>query len=155
MEQDLDHFLAARMKTKKTLTLVTGVFDLLHEEHRNFLLKAKPLADLLLVGLESDVRVKQLKGDDRPINKQSQRLANLRAWGIADYIFILPENFSKPAEHRRLIEYIRPNFMAVSSHTAFASEKEAILADFGAKLVVVHEFNPKFSSSRIIKNFHK
>jgi len=149
MEQGLDHFLAERAKAKKTLTLVTGVFDLLHQEHRNFLLKAKQLGDLLLIGLESDVRVKQLKGANRPINNQAQRLVNLRAWNIADYIFILPENFSKSAE------YIRPNFMAISSHTAFALEKEAILADFGAKLVVVHEFNPQFSSSLMIKNIKK
>jgi len=155
MEQGLDHFLAERAKAKKTLTLVTGVFDLLHQEHSNFLLKAKQLGDLLLIGLEADVRVKQLKGANRPINNQAQRLVNLRAWNIADYIFILPENFSKSAEHRHLIEYIRPNFMAISSHTAFALEKEAILADFGAKLVVVHEFNPQFSSSLMIKNIKK
>lgn len=155
MNQDLASFLSARAKTHKTLTLVTGVFDLLHEEHRNFLLKAKQLGDLLLIGLESDKRVRQLKGVGRPINNQKERLANLSAWKIADRIFILPESFSQPLEHRSLIEQIRPDFMAVSSNTLFQAEKAKILAEFNAKLIIVHNFNPEFSSSKIINNKFK
>ncbi len=148
--QNLTDFLAKRQAKHQSLVLVTGVFDLLHQEHLNFLRKAKAVADLLLVGLESDVRVKKMKGEGRPINNQAKRLTNLQKLQIADQVFILPEEFSKPADHQRLIEQIRPNFMAVSSNTAFKKEKEMILAQFGAKLVVVHEFNPEFSSTKII-----
>jgi D-beta-D-heptose 7-phosphate kinase/D-beta-D-heptose 1-phosphate adenosyltransferase len=155
MNQDLDSFLAERIKLKKTLTLVTGVFDLLHEEHHNFLTKAKESGDLLLVGIESDERVRQMKGKDRPINNQNHRLENLLKWDIADCIFILPEKFSKPDDHRQLIDKIRPDFMAVSSHSSFVSEKKLILKEFGAKLIVVHDFNPEFSSSKIIENLKK
>lgn len=147
---NLDQFLAKRQSEGKSLTLVTGVFDLLHQEHRNFLVKAKATADLLVVGLESDLRVKQMKGEGRPINTQAKRLANLQALGLADFIFILPEQFSKPDDHRRLIGKIQPDFLAVSSHTSHQREKAAILAQFNAKLVVVHDFNPDFSSSQII-----
>jgi len=153
--QNLDQFLIERKQSNKTLTLVTGVFDLLHEEHFIFLKKAKNLGDLLLVGLESDVRVRQMKGEGRPINKQEVRLENLQKSGIADFIFILPEKFSKPDDHRQLINKIRPNFMAVSSNTLFQAEKAKILAEFSAKLVVVHDFNPEFSSSKIIKKITK
>ncbi len=153
--QDLDGFLINRIKAKKTLTLVTGVFDLLHEEHHLFLSKAKEIGDLLIVGIESDVRVRQMKGQQRPINNQEIRLKNLDKWGIADFIFILPEQFSKPDDHRQLISKIRPNFMAVSSHTKFMREKEMILSEFTAKLVVVHDFNPEFSSSKLIQNLKK
>lgn len=155
MNQDLDGFLAERIKSKKTLTLVTGVFDLLHEEHFNFLSKAKKLSDLLLVGIESDERVKQMKGKGRPLNDQDHRLKNLLEWGIADFIFILPKKFSSPDDHRQLIDKIRPEFMAVSSHTSFANEKKRILSEFGARLAIVHEFNPNFSSSKIIENLKK
>lgn len=150
--QNLDNFLVERQRLNKSLTLVTGVFDLLHEEHFIFLKKAKNLADLLLIGLESDVRVKQMKGSDRPINNQAARLENLRKLDIADFVFILPEQFSKPLDHRALILKIKPNFMAISSNTLFQAEKTKILAEFSAKLVVVHDFNPDFSSSKIIKN---
>lgn len=148
--QNLDNFLAERERLNKTLTLVTGVFDLLHEEHFVFLKKAKNLADFLLVGLESDARVKQMKGADRPINSQEIRLENLQKLGIADFIFILPEQFSNSENHRALIAKIKPNFMAISSNTLFQNEKSKILAEFSAKLVVVHDFNPEFSSSKII-----
>ncbi len=152
---NLEDFLSARTKNQKTLTLVTGVFDLLHEEHYNFLLKAKQIADLLLVGLESDLRVRQMKGLKRPVNDQAHRLDNLAKWDLADFIFILPEQFSKPFEHRRLIEQIKPDFMAVSANTAFRKEKEMILQEFGAKLMVVHDFNPEFSSTKLLANLKK
>lgn len=155
MYQDLDEFLSKRAKEKKTLTLVTGVFDLLHEEHHNFLSKAKELGDLLLVGLESDERVKRMKGSARPVNDSKKRLENLQELDLADFIFILPEQFSKPDDHRQLIGKIRPNFMAASSHTSHALEKASILAEFGAKLVVVHDFNPEFSSSKLLENLKK
>ena len=153
--QNLDQFLVEREQSQKTLTLATGVFDLLHEEHLNFLQKAKNLGDLLLVGLEADLRVRQMKGEGRPINKQEIRLENLQKLLIADFIFILPEQFSKPDDHRALIAKIRPNMMAVSSSTLFQSEKAKILAEFSAKLVIVHDFNPAFSSSKIINKTKK
>jgi hypothetical protein len=74
----------------------------------------------------------------------------LQQWGLADFIFILPEQFSKPDDHRRLIAEIKPDFMAVSSHSAFQQEKARILAEFNAKLLVVHDFNPEFSSTKSI-----
>lgn len=147
---NLDQFLAKRQQLNKTLTLVTGVFDLLHEEHLIFLKKAKNLGDLLLIGLESDIRVRQMKGEGRPINKQETRLENLQKLGIADFIFILPEEFFRPEDHRALISKIKPNFLAISSNTLFQAEKAKILAEFSAKLVIVHDFNPDFSSSKII-----
>ncbi len=152
---NLDYFLNERRKLNKTLTLVTGVFDLLHEEHLRFLQKAKKTADLLIVGVESDLRVKQMKGQDRPFNDQASRLANLQKLGLADFVFILPEQFSKPEDHRALIAQIRPDFMAVSSNTLFQAEKAKILAEFDAKLVIVHAYNPEFSSSQIIKSKRK
>lgn len=150
MADQLATFLKQRAQQKQSLTLVTGVFDLLHEEHLHFLQKAKKTADLLLVGLESDRRVKQIKGANRPINDQHQRLLNLQKLAIADFIFILPENFSTYEEHRQLIARIRPDFMAISSNTAFQDVKKRILAEFGGQLLIVHDFNPDWSSSKLI-----
>ncbi len=83
---NLEDFLTHRKQQQKTLTLVTGVFDLLHEEHLRFLQKAKKTADFLLVGVESDLRVRQMKGQNRPLNDQLHRLQNLQKLGIADFI---------------------------------------------------------------------
>lgn len=153
--QNLEEFLSSRQEKNKTLTLVTGVFDVLHQEHELFLQKAKATADLLVVGLESDFRVKKMKGEGRPINEQNKRHINLNKLQIADYIFILPEQFSKPEDHINLIAKIKPNFMAVSSHTSHQKEKQLILDQFGAKLLIVHEYNPQFSSTKIINEKKK
>lgn len=130
--------------------LVTGVFDILHQEHQLFLEKAKALGGELWVGLESDTRVKQIKGPDRPINNQDVRQQNLEALGIADHVFILPEQFSQPADHERLIAELKPDVLAVSSHTDHLDKKQALLAKFGGQVVIVHQHNPAVSTTQLL-----
>ena len=95
---------------KKNKVLVTGVFDLLHKEHIEFLKKASDLGDYLIVGIESDVRVKQMKGESRPINAQKVRKENLEKLNLANEVFILPEQFSRPEDHIKLIKKIKPEY---------------------------------------------
>lgn len=134
----------------QTVVLVTGVFDVLHDEHKNFLLAAKKEGDALLVGLESDVRVREMKGPGRPVNSQQVRKQNLDAWQIADMVFLLPEVFGVP-ERRALIEELRPHVLAVSSHTAHLEKKAAIMEEFGGTLKIVYKHRPEASSTRLIE----
>lgn len=136
----------------KKITLVTGVFDLLHQEHTLFLEKASELADVLIVGLESDVRVRQLKGEGRPIENQQLRKSHLEELGIADLVFILPEGFSNQAAYDQLIAEIRPTYLAVSSHSPYQENKQALMEKYGGELKVVHEFNPAISTTILEKN---
>ena len=147
----MNNFLKDFDRSKK-LTLVTGVFDVLHQEHKNFLEAAKKLADYLIIGIESDLRVKALKGEDRPINSQDIRKKNLEELGIADFIFILPEQFSQREDHQALIDEIEPDFLAVSEHSPFQDVKREIVESIGGKLIVVHPHNPEISSTRIINS---
>lgn len=137
--------------SQKKKVLVTGVFDILHDEHIKFLQKAKKLGDTLSIGIESDFRVRQMKGEGRPINSQSIRQQNLETLNIAQEVFVLPERFSKPEDHIALIQKIKPDFLAVSSHTKHLDEKRKILNECGGEVVVVHEHNPKISSSLILQ----
>jgi rfaE bifunctional protein nucleotidyltransferase chain/domain len=62
--------------------MVNGTFDIVHRGHIELLNYAKSLGDFLLVAIDTDRRVKELKGEDRPINNQYERmfmLDNLRA----------------------------------------------------------------------------
>lgn len=68
-------------KSKK-IVFTNGCFDIIHSGHIQYLNEAKREGDLLFLGLNSDDSVKRLKGDDRPINSESERkylLENLRA----------------------------------------------------------------------------
>lgn len=135
--------------TKKVL--VTGVFDVLHQEHIVFLEKAKLLGTYLIVGIESDVRVRQMKGEDRPVFSQEQRKKKLKALGIADEVFILPEQFSRSEDHLALIQKVRPDYLAVSSHTKHLDEKRAILKQCGGEVVIVHAHNPNISTTQLLQ----
>ena len=62
--------------------VVNGTFDILHSGHLALLNHARSLGDYLVVAIDSDRRVRELKGADRPINTQAERqelLSNLRA----------------------------------------------------------------------------
>lgn len=138
------------MKSTGKKVLVTGVFDILHSEHIAFLKKAKALGSYLIIGIESDFRVREMKGPERPVNSQMVRKQNLENLAIADEIFILPEQFSNPEDHKKLIRQIKPDFLAVSSHTKYLDRKQAILDEFGGKVVVVHEHNPEISTTKLL-----
>jgi len=133
------------------IVLVTGVFDVLHQEHLNFLKKAKAEGDVLVVGIESDVRVKQMKGEDRPLNTQDIRKYNLEQTKIPDLVLILPEDFSNRDDHEQLIKTIKPTVLAVSSHTSHLAVKQEIMSKYGGEVKVVHQFNPDVSTTQILK----
>jgi len=64
----------------RPLVFTNGCFDILHRGHVTYLAQARALGASLLVGVNSDASVKRLgKGDDRPINRQEDRMAVLAA----------------------------------------------------------------------------
>ncbi len=136
----------------KKVVLVTGVFDLLHQEHINFLYKACEIGDLLLVGVETDERVRQMKGEGRPIQILSDRILGIEQLGITQAVFDLPAQFSLPADHELLISQLRPDILAVSSHTLHQDKKQLLMERYGGRLQVVHQHNPEVSTSEITKS---
>jgi len=139
------------MKKVQNRILVTGVFDVLHEEHVKFLGKAKELGGRLIVGIESDVRVRQLKGEGRPVNSEKDRKRAIEELGIADQVLILPEKFDSPDDHWRFLQKIKPDLLAVSSHTPNQSEKSRLMSELGGRLVVVYDHNPAVSTTQILQ----
>jgi len=67
---------------------VNGTFDLLHEGHIALLEYAKTLGETLAVAIDSDERVKQLKGPDRPIQDQKERTNALIALKAVNDVYI-------------------------------------------------------------------
>lgn len=147
MRQMINH-LGKLRENRKTIVLATGVFDLLHEEHRRFLMAAKRAGDVLVVGIESDKRARELKGEGRPRKSQNIRLMNIKELSYVDYTLVLPENFHTQEDYEYLLRYLHPKIYACSSHTLHQENKQKLMEKYGGKLVVVHTHNPHISTTR-------
>ena len=84
---------------RKKIVFTNGCFDLLHVGHVRYLAQAKKLGDFLIIGLNSDSSVKELKGEDRPINSFEDRATLLSAIESVDLVIMFeeqtPENLIK------------------------------------------------------------
>ena len=90
----------------KKIVFTNGCFDLLHLGHIRYLEEAKTLGDVLVVGVNSDVSVRKLKGPKRPILPVEERTEILSGLGCVDYITVFDE--LDPLE---LITSLQPNVL--------------------------------------------
>ncbi len=81
----------AQRATGKTLVVTNGCFDLLHVGHVTYLEQARNCGDALLVGVNSDASVRELKGAGRPLNTEGDRAVVLAALQSVDFVCIFPE----------------------------------------------------------------
>ena len=75
----------------RRLVFTNGVFDLLHVGHVRYLAKARTLGDALVVAINSDRTVRELKGPDRPVFDQSERAEILAALRCVDYVVVFDD----------------------------------------------------------------
>lgn len=72
----------------KRLVLTNGCFDLLHTGHVRYLEQARKLGDALVVAINSDQSVRELKGPERPLNSESDRAEVLAALRCVDHVSV-------------------------------------------------------------------
>ena len=105
--QDEITMLVQELKLKgKKIIFTNGCFDILHIGHIKYLEKAKSFGDVLILGLNSDISVKNIKGENRPINSQIDRAYILASLEVVDYLVIFNED--TPYE---LIKSIEPDIL--------------------------------------------
>ena len=81
-----------RLKTEGKIVVTTnGCFDVLHLGHLRYLQAARQLGDLLVVAVNSDSSVRQLKGENRPLVPEAERAEMLAGLACVDYVVIFPE----------------------------------------------------------------
>jgi len=90
----------------KRLVFTNGVFDLLHVGHVRYLTEARRLGDALLVAINSDRTVRELKGSNRPIFDQTERAEILAGLRAVDYVTIFDD-----VSPRRLIAELLPDVL--------------------------------------------
>ena len=76
---------------KKRLVFTNGVFDLLHVGHVRYLAQARALGDALVVAINSDRSVRELKGPERPVFDQEERAEILAALRDVDYVVVFDD----------------------------------------------------------------
>jgi len=93
-------------KGKKRVIFTNGCFDILHAGHIDLLEKAKSYGDYLVVGLNSDLSVRKIKGPNRPIFPEIDRARLLAALEVVDYIVFFDEE--TPFE---ILRQLRPDVL--------------------------------------------
>jgi len=91
-------------KQGKKVVVTNGCFDILHVGHIRYLQKTKSYGDILFVLLNSDLSVKKIKGEDRPINNENDRAEILSALSCVDYVVKFDESSVS-----NLLEILKPD----------------------------------------------
>lgn len=137
-----------RLKNKK-IVFTNGCFDILHPGHIHILSKAKSLGDILVVGLNSDLSVKKLKGDKRPLVSEDDRSRVLLSLRFVDYVIIFNE-----LTPLKVIKKIKPDFLVKGGDY---NENDIVGSDFvkayGGQVEII-KFLDGYSSSNYIDNLN-
>ena len=131
----------------ESITLANGCFDLLHVGHVRYLHAAKNLGGRLIVAINSDDSVRDLKGEGRPLMPAKERAEILAALADVDAVVI----FSEP-DVRALIRELRPNVHAKGTDYTSANVPERdVVLEYGGRVEIVGD--PKdHSVSEIIRS---
>ena len=132
---------------EQRVVFTNGCFDILHVGHIRYLTAAKQLGDILVVGLNSDDSVRQLKGPDRPINSEADRAEILAALAAVDHVVIFQE-----LRVNRLVTHLKPDLYVKGGDYSIDSldrgEVDA-LRSVGAEIKIV-PLVPGRSTTRLI-----
>ena len=104
--EELQHIAAGLARAGKRIVFTNGCFDILHQGHVLYLEEARAKGDCLIVGVNTDASVRQIKGDKKPIISQEGRMIVLAALEAVDYV--VP--FDEP-DPLALISYLRPHIL--------------------------------------------
>ncbi len=137
-------------ENKEALVFTNGCFDLLHVGHLKTLTQARAQGDRLIVGLNSDNSVRQLKGPDRPINTEIERAQLLAALRCVDAVTIFDEQ--TPVE---LLKVLRPEVHVKGGDYRREDLPEASVVDsYGGRIVIIG-LVPDRSTTALLERAHE
>ena len=124
--------------------VVNGTFDILHRGHVEMLQYARSLGDHLLVCIDADSRVSDLKGPARPINCQNDRKFMLQSLQCVDSVWI----FSSDEELEEILTNYQPDVMVKGSDY----QGRPIIGSHLCKEILFYERVPNYSTTQAIEN---
>ena len=134
------------------LVVTNGCFDLLHLGHVTYLESARNNGDALLIGVNSDEAVRQLKGPARPVNAESDRAAVLAALESVDGVCIFHEKRAT-----RFLEHARPDVYVKGGDYTLETldQEERRKVEQGGGRIVIIPFVPGKSTTATLEKISK
>jgi len=136
----------------KKLVATNGCFDLLHVGHIRYLNAARAMGDALVVGINGDQSVRELKGPGRPINGENDRAELLAALECVDLVTIFSD-----VRATRFLELAGPDvYVKGGDYTSDSlnAEERAVLEKIGAKIDIV-PLQKGYSTSRLLEQLRE
>jgi rfaE bifunctional protein nucleotidyltransferase chain/domain len=149
----IDELISERARLRaagRTLVFTNGVFDLLHVGHVRYLAEARTLGDSLVVAINSDRIVRELKGAGRPLINQNERAEILAALRATSYVTIFDD-----LSPRSLIAELLPDVLVKGGDYALDQIHGREEVEAAGGRVVSLPFVEGFSSSRIVEKIRE
>lgn len=141
----LKEFVQAQKSAQKKIVFTNGCFDILHLGHLDYLSKAKDKGDTLIIGLNSDLSIKQIKGTKRPILNEHDRACHLAALQFVDAIILFDEDTPY-----NLISTLLPDVLVKGGDYDIKSIVGADIVENNGGTVQIIPFLPGYSTTNII-----
>jgi len=144
---ELEELARAHRRQGKTIIWTNGCFEILHAGHIEFLIKAARLADVCIVGVNSDDSVAQLKGAGHPLTTIEERMHVLAAVECVDYLTI----FDEP-DCVKWLQALRPEVYAKGMHHLHGgiNEREREVVEASGGCIALIAGDPAKSTANIV-----
>ena len=141
-EEEIREIIREEHKAGRSVVFTNGCFDLLHVGHIRYLQAAKQEGDILLTAVNSDKSVRKLKGPERPVMPEGERIEILSALECTDLILVFDDETVD-----RLLKELRPDVHAKGTDYTpeTVPERDTVLG-YGGRIAIVGD--PKDHSTR-------
>ncbi len=140
----LEKLVKAYRDLGKRIVLTQGTYDLIHVGHGRYLEKAKKYGDILIVGVDSDEKVKKRKGPNRPVVPEEERLEMVSYLESVDHVVLKPLS----AEKWSLIKLVHPEVLVATKQT-YSKEELQALKEFCGEIKVMEPMAVTSTSAKI------
>jgi len=148
----IEQFLIILEKLKKeseNIVLTSGTFDLLHIGHAQYLQKAKDLGDVLVVGLDSDLKVKKRKGPERPIVPEEERASLLSFVRPVDFIVIKDVD----DDSMELMKIVNPDVLVISETTGHDGDRIGRMSQYCGQITILEPQSTTSTTAKVRRLF--
>lgn len=127
------------------IVLTSGSFDLVHLGHVKYLARAKELGDVLVVGVDSDAKIRHRKGEDRPLVPERERLEMLAHHRPVDLLDLKEEG----GERWDLIKSVEPDVLVLTADHSYSDDDLTELREICGEIAVIERQADVTTSERI------